>query len=115
MNLARLTIVAATLALTLTATQRQVSAGAVFAAKENTLNGTCHSSKTTIIHKNNVSAANAGCSQLLLSFVNNLGDNPINAYVVGLDSNNRVGNCSPYPSGREGGGLGWVTGLAYQM
>lgn len=90
MNLARLMIAAATLALTLTATQRQVSAGAVFVAKENTLNGTDHNAKTTNIHKNSISAANALGRSLSLSFANNLGGGPLNAYVMGLDSNNRV-------------------------
>lgn len=56
--------------------------------KENTLNGTYHDAKTKIVAASSISER-AG-QTLPFQFVNNFSGKAVNAYVVGLDSQNRV-------------------------
>ncbi|PTB41683.1 uncharacterized protein TrAFT101_009710 [Trichoderma asperellum] len=56
---------------------------------DNTLNGTFHSPNTTIVNKNAIhSRALAG--NLPIKLINNFSGNQVNAYISGLDSDNRV-------------------------
>lgn len=56
--------------------------------KDNTLNGTYHGPTTTRINRKITSRALPG--HLPLQFVNNFSGNQVNAYIQGLDSDNRI-------------------------
>ncbi|KND91695.1 hypothetical protein TOPH_03872 [Tolypocladium ophioglossoides CBS 100239] len=62
---------------------------AIVMTDQNTLNGTYHDPKTKVIHKND-RAANANPGSLPIEFVNRFDGGKINAYVTGLDSDNKV-------------------------
>lgn len=61
----------------------------VVVTKENTLNGTYHSSKTQVIHKDDVHLFAQGAS-MRMRFHNSAGRGQVNAYLTGLDSDGRV-------------------------
>ncbi|POR37066.1 Glucan endo-1,3-beta-glucosidase [Tolypocladium paradoxum] len=62
----------------------------VVVTNENTLNGTYHSSETTVLGNDTFHASNAMGGSLPLKFINNAGNGQVYAYVTGIDSEKRL-------------------------